>query len=87
MERHLPVPPVVAGDPAAMTQDERKRLGLARLPQSLAEALDALEADAAAAGWLAPTLLASHVAVKREEIRHLADRSADEACALYRTLY
>ena len=39
-----------------------------------------LEADAAAAGWLAPTLLDSHARRQaRARSRHLADRSAEEA--------
>ncbi|MFX4404556.1 glutamine synthetase, partial [Acinetobacter baumannii] len=49
-----PTPPIFAGDPEKLSEDERRNLGLYRLPQSLEAALGALEADPVASGFLAP---------------------------------
>ena len=50
-----PPPPIVEGYPSAMSEDERQRLGLRRLPQTLAEALVALAVNVtSAAGSQSP---------------------------------
>ena len=87
MAESLPAPALVAGDPSAMTPEQRSALGLALLPQSLAEALAALDADGTAKGWFAPVLLESFRRVKEAEIATLAERPPEEICALYATLY
>jgi len=50
-----------------VTLDEVKRHGLALIPQSLPEALDAFEADAVIQAALGPELAAEFVKVKRQE--------------------
>jgi len=83
----LPTPPLVSGDPTRMSEEERARLGLVRLPETLAAALAALASDRTAAGWFAPVLLETLVGVKQAEIARLADLDPEAVCALYRTLY
>ncbi|WP_066685128.1 glutamine synthetase family protein [Sphingomonas sp. CCH18-H6] len=86
--RHrLPLPPMVAGDPANLTAEERDRLGISPLPGSLAEALEALVADEVACGWLPSDLLAAFLAIKRAELARFADADPDEVCSVYSSIY
>jgi glutamine synthetase len=55
-------------DPANLSEAERDARGIRRLPQSLGEALDALERDPVLCEALGPLLLSSFVGVKRGEI-------------------
>ena len=82
IERRLPAPPVVAGELEAIGPAERHRLGIEQLPRDLEAALTAIEADTAA-GWFAPDLVATHVAIRRTEARLLADASPEERCRRY----
>lgn len=54
-------------DPATLTDDERQRLGIRRLPSNLSEALDAMEADPFFCQTLGDLLFRSYIAVKRSE--------------------
>ena len=54
-------------DPALLSDDERAARGIRRLPASLAEALDALEADAVLMEALGDLLRRSYLAVRRSE--------------------
>ena len=83
----LPAPPLVTGDPGVMSEEERQRLGLRRLPQSLPEALAALEADHVVAGWFARSFVESFLAVKRAEIELLEGKDEAAVCDTYRALY
>ncbi len=65
-------------DPADLSDDERARRGIARLPSSLGEALTALEADAVLAEALGPLLLSAYLAVKRGDIADFAQQGEDE---------
>jgi glutamine synthetase len=67
LERELEPPPPVEVDPATLTDDERERLGVVRLPATQAEALDALERDTVLIGALGPVLASSYLAVRRSE--------------------
>lgn len=87
LRRRLPAPPLVTGDPEEMSADERRDLGLVRLPQSLGDALDALEADPVVTGWFAPVFLECFTGVKKGEIAHLEGSDAAAQCALYGTLF
>src|SRR5262249_19500618 len=66
-------------DPGNLSAEERERRGIARLPQALDSALDALEADAVLCEALGPTLLEAYTAVKRLESSYFADKSPEEA--------
>jgi glutamine synthetase len=67
LERGLEPPEPVEVDPATLPDDERERLGIARLPATQEEALDALAADAVLTGALGPVLAESYLAVRRSE--------------------
>lgn len=83
----LPCPPIVSGDPSAMTREERSALGLARLPETLDAALSALEADKTARGWFAGELLDSYLAVRRTEQATVAGLEPSAICETYGRLY
>jgi glutamine synthetase len=67
-------------DPASLSSSERSRLAVRRLPSSLGEALDALEADSVLMSALGPLRAAAYLAVKRSEVAHFAARDAAYEC-------
>jgi glutamine synthetase len=67
IERDLEPPQPVDVDPATLNDDERAARGIARLPETQAQALDALEADPVLAGALGATLVRSYLVVRRSE--------------------
>jgi len=75
----------VACDPALLTDDQRENLGISRLPTSLAEATDALAADALLTATLGPLLTEAYLAVKRSEV--LAYQEYDVAYELANHFY
>jgi glutamine synthetase len=85
--RKLKTPPLFSGDPALLGKNERKRLGLQRLPGSLPAALDALGADRTARGWLAPAALDTYVGMKRMELRLAGGLEGDALCKRYAEIY
>lgn len=83
----LATPPLVTGDPEEMTDAEKAKLGLKRLPDSLPAALDTLLADETVKGWFAPAFVETFVGVKRHEMERLANLDPAGVCDLYRKLY
>jgi len=83
----MPDPPLVQRDPADLSQEELAAVGARRLPSSLEEALDALEADEVVRGWFPRELWDCYVSLKRTELGLLADLPPDEACARYVDVY
>lgn len=69
-------PPPVAGDVGHLTDEQAAAMGTVRLPQSLGEALDALEGNEVLRTMLGPTIDEHYRAVKRYELA-----CADEAGA------
>jgi glutamine synthetase len=67
IERGLEPPDPVQVDPATLSDSERARRGIERMPASQAEALDALAADELLLGALGPELAESYLAVRRSE--------------------
>ena len=67
IERGLEPPPPVDVDPATIPEDQRAARGIARLPATQREALDALAADAVLTGALGPGLATPYLAVRRSE--------------------
>ncbi len=65
-------------DPGNLSDEERARRGIKRLPETLDAALDALEADAVLTGALGPLLTSSYLAVKRLESSFFADKTPEE---------
>ena len=60
---------MVLVDPDTLSDDERRRRGIRRLPTSLGEALDALERDDILRAALGETLAKEYLTVKRSEVR------------------
>lgn len=83
----LATPPLVTGDPEQMTDAEKTKLGLKRLPDSLPAALDTLLADETVMSWFAPAFVETFVGVKRHEVERLASLDPAGVCDLYRKLY
>jgi len=67
LERGLEPPEPVEVDPATIDEREREERGIARLPATQAEALDALAADEVLTGALGPVLAESYLTVRRSE--------------------
>ena len=65
---------------AAMSEKERKAAGIRHLPQSLAEALDNLEATPEAKDWFGPIYLDAYLRHKRAEVKMVAEMSEQEQC-------
>jgi glutamine synthetase len=67
LERGLEPPEPVEVDPATIDEDERERRGIARLPETQEQALDALADDELLLTALGPVLAESYLAVRRSE--------------------
>ncbi len=67
-------------DPATLSDAERTALGARRLPDSLASALDALEADELLMDALGPLRASAYLAVKRAEAEAFAAHDAAWEC-------
>ena len=67
-------------DPATLTEAERLAAGARRLPRSLAEALDALEADELLMESLGDLRRRAYLAVKRSEVAAFADADPAYEC-------
>jgi glutamine synthetase len=87
VERAAPLPDPVQDDPAALPAAERERRGIARLPQTLADATDRLEASTLARRVLGDVLHDAFVAVRRRESDTYGALSEDQAVAAYRWRY
>ena len=87
LREQTPPPPLVNNDPSGLSDDERTRLGVARLPTSLPDALAALAADATVSGWFEPALLETFRGVKQREIALAANLSPAQLCEKYRSVY
>jgi len=74
MERKLDPGEPALVDPDTLSEAERKRHGIRRLPGSLGEALDALERDEVLRSALGEVLFKEYLAVKRSEVRGFEGR-------------
>ena len=64
-------------DPDTLSDAERKRRGIRRLPATLGEALDALEKDEALRAALGEVLGREYLVVKRSEVRGFEGKDVD----------
>ena len=67
-------------DPATLSEAERRKRGVARLPTTLGEALDELERDDVLMEALGPLRRTAYLAVKRSEVASFAAHDADYEC-------
>jgi len=65
-------------DPGNLSDAERERLGIRRLPESLSEALDELERDSVLMQALGPKHAAAYLAVKRGEVEFFKEKMPEE---------
>jgi glutamine synthetase len=70
-----------------MTDQQRRDIGIATLPGSLAQALDLLAANVTVRGWLGPQLFDAYVRLRRSEIAAVGHLSDDAICARYAAVY
>lgn len=87
LEKQLPPPPVCPGPPQDLEDADLKVLGIRKLPGSLGEALDLLEASEAMRSYLGDDLHSAYLAHKRFEDRMMAELSPQEQCERYRMAY
>ena len=87
IRQRLPAPQAMESDPTTVAPEELRARGIVRLPQSLAEALDALMADTVVRGWFPPPLLEAYLRYKRWEIGYLGNLPPDEQCRRYAESY
>ncbi len=76
VERQLDPGEPVLVDPDSLSDDERHRRGIRRLPTSLGEALDALERDEVLRAALGEVLGKEYLLVKRSEVRGFEGKDA-----------
>ena len=84
---NLEPPPLTGGHPGELSEDERSRLGVRRLPTSLEAALQALEADPVVRGWLSPDMLSCFLQLKRFEMGMLEGLDDAAKCRRYAKAY
>ena len=87
LDRGLPMPAVTESAPQDMDEDERARLGIVRLPQSLGAALDLFEADEDLTEAFGPELKAAYLAHKRFEAGMMEALDPAAQCERYRLAY
>jgi glutamine synthetase len=77
IKQGLTPPEPVTVDPATLSEEERERLGAARFPLTLEEALEALEEDKALTEALGAQLAHEYVIVKRAEAESFKDQGLE----------
>ena len=87
LERRPALPPETAVDPGDLPERERESRGIDLLPQTLAEALDALAKDDVLLDALGPARARAYLAVKRAEWDGLKDLSLEQEVALLAERY
>ena len=80
MRRRLDPGDPVNVDPATLSERERRRRGVARLPNSLDAALDELERDEVLMEALGPLRRSAYLAVKRSEAVSFGAHDAAYEC-------
>ncbi|MFT3988102.1 glutamine synthetase [Aestuariivirga sp.] len=83
----LAAPPLFSGDPALLCSEECEALGLRRLPQTLAQALDTLLQDSTVCSWFDPKALETYTGMKRMELKLAGDALDDAQCRRYAEIY
>lgn len=83
LDRKAPMSEPTQQDPETLSETERHTRGIARLPQSLSEALDAWDADQNAQEWFPAALRDAYQRYKRTEIDLTKDLDPHELCRRY----
>ena len=77
IKRGLKPPAAITVDPATLSEEERERMSVARLPLTLDEALVALEEDAVLTQALGAPLAREYLVVKRAEVESFKDQGLE----------
>lgn len=81
------LPPLTATNPEELSPEQHEFHRLSRLPVSLEDSLQTLEADETVTGWFAKSLVDCFLAVKRTELTRLKGLDQQAVSELYRNLY
>jgi len=87
IRQRLPTPEPTQFDPTTVPPEDLRSRGIVRLPQSLSEALDAMEANATVCSWFPPSLFEAYLRYKRWEIELLGKLTPEEQCLRYVEVY
>ena len=87
IRQRLPAPEPTQFDPTTVPPEDLRSRGIVRLPQSLSEALDAMEANATVCSWFPPSLFEAYLRYKRWEIELLGKLTPEEQCLRYVEVY
>jgi glutamine synthetase len=87
VEQGLRLPAEFPDDPAAHPEGELQALGVHRLPRSLDEALNALEASKVIQDAMGATLYGAFVAVRKAELEAFGRRDAESVASALRWRY
>ncbi len=87
IEQQIMPTQLLDSDPALLSQTQREALGITRLPQSLTEALEALQQDELFGEMLGKIGLETYLKVKQRDVAYFSDKTPAEIAAAYRDLY
>jgi glutamine synthetase len=87
IRENLPAPTIFAGDPGELSDTDRVKRGLFRLPATLANALSALERDSEVSSWFDPKAFVTYTGMKRMELELCEGLDAEALCTRYATIY
>jgi glutamine synthetase len=87
VREQLPAPPILDRDPTQLDAEEASRFGVGALPQTLAEALQALADDSTVRGSMTPLLYQAYISVKQAELDAAAGVDLEELCRRYGAIY
>ncbi|WP_412050063.1 glutamine synthetase family protein [Hoeflea sp. Naph1] len=87
LDQKLDRPEVCPGPPQDLEDAQLRDLGIVRLPQSLTEALDLFEGEAAFKPLLGEDLIQAYLAHKRFEVDLMKDLSDGQQCEKYHLAY
>jgi glutamine synthetase len=83
----LPAPAMLDRDPAELTPEDAQRFGVGALPQTLAEALQALAQDELVRTWFTGLMYEAYVSVKQSEASATDGVELEEICRRYAAIY
>jgi glutamine synthetase len=87
VKRSLRLPPEFPDDPASHPEEELEQRGVKRLPTSLADSLDRLDADGVIKEAMGSMLFGAFTAVRRAEMEFFSDMDPDAVAAAHRWRY
>lgn len=87
IEQRLPLIARADQDPDNLSEDQRQALGIQPLPESLIAALDSLRACQQFSDGLPEPIMASYLALKRQELANIEGLGNAALCAQYGEIY